>query len=51
MSLIGLDYPAVISVAKIYGIEITADIFSQIQALEHDVLLMQNEKLRNQKNE
>ncbi|MGN1038535.1 MAG: DUF1799 domain-containing protein [Mailhella sp.] len=34
----GLDYTAVLAVAKIYGVEVTPEVFSAIQAMEMDVL-------------
>lgn len=37
-SLVGLDYPAVLAVAKLHGIKMTPELFGRIQALEWDVL-------------
>ncbi len=44
MSLVGLDYPAVLAVAKIYDIEVKQELFAKIQALERETLLLQHSK-------
>ncbi len=43
-SLVGLDWPAVIEIAKIHGIRITPAIFNKIKALEHYELKRYNTK-------
>ena len=49
MALIGLDYNAVLAVANIYKIEITAELFEKIQALEFDTLSEHREKNKQSK--
>ncbi|MDD6180676.1 MAG: DUF1799 domain-containing protein [Desulfovibrionaceae bacterium] len=46
MALVGLDYPAVLATAQVYGISMTPELFRLVQLLEMDVLEEQAEGMR-----
>ena len=44
MALVGLDYPAVLATAHIFGIAVTPELFHLLQVLEFDVLAAQGKE-------
>lgn len=49
MALVGLDYPAVLATAHIFGIAVTPDFFRLVQVLEMDTLNEQAERMEDGK--
>lgn len=43
--LLGLDYPAVLATAALYGMEMTPELFDGLRVLEADVLAEQRERM------
>ena len=48
MSLVGLDYPAVLATAAVFGITVTPALFRDVQMLEADTLQEYAEKMKHE---